>query len=55
MERQYIELKKAVREIADSEGISLEDAMEISIKALRYEVQRRKSFDGEAECGGSTS
>ncbi len=53
MENLDSELRKVVQELADEEGISFADAIDISIKALRYEVQRRKSFNGEAACDGS--
>ena len=52
MENQDNELRKVVQELADEEGISFADALDVSIKALRYEVQRRKSFTVEAACGG---
>lgn len=48
------ELMKVVQQLADEEGISFEDALGISIKALRYEIQRRQSFRGEACSGGSS-
>lgn len=53
MDKQDDELRKAVQELADEEGISFADAVDISIKALRYEIQRRKSFSGERGCGDS--
>lgn len=52
MENHDNELRKVVQEIADEEGISFADALDVSIKALRYEIQRRKSFNGEPACGG---
>ncbi|WP_312412332.1 hypothetical protein [Pseudescherichia sp.] len=52
MDNQDNELRKVVQELADEEGISFSDALDVSIKALRYEVQRRKSFTGEAADGG---
>lgn len=52
MESLDNELRKVVQELADEEGISLADALDVSIKALRYEVERRKSFNGEASDGG---
>lgn len=55
MENQDSELKKVVQELADEEGISFADALDVSIKALRYEVQRRKQFDGEYGCGSALS
>ncbi|WP_182056543.1 hypothetical protein [Pantoea sp. ME81] len=54
MENQDNELRKVVQELADEEGISFSDAIDISIKALRYEIQRRKSFAGEAKAGGGS-
>ncbi|WP_158001808.1 hypothetical protein [Pantoea agglomerans] len=54
METQDNELRKVVQELADEEGISFADALDVSIKALRYEVQRRKSFAGESGCDGSS-
>ncbi|MDU5828534.1 MAG: hypothetical protein E6Z60_16665 [Mixta calida] len=52
MENQDNELIKVVQELADEEGISFSDACNVAIKALRYEVERRKSFNGEASDGG---
>jgi hypothetical protein len=46
------ELRDVVRKMADEEGISFEDALDISVKALSYEIQRRKSFRNEASGGG---
>jgi len=54
MENQDNELKKVVQEMADEEGISFADALDISIKALRFEVQRRKHLDGESSCGSAS-
>jgi len=51
MENSDIELRKIVQELAESEGISFSDALDASIKALRYEIQRRESFKAEAACG----
>lgn len=49
------ELRKVIRELADEEGISFADAIHVSINTLRYEIQRRKSFNGEpAMCGGAS-
>ncbi|MGX6612218.1 hypothetical protein [Enterobacter kobei] len=53
MDNQDNELRKVVQELADEEGISFSDALDVSIKALRYEVERRKSFNDEAACDGS--
>ena len=53
MDNQDNELRKVVQELADGEGISFSDALDVSIKALRYEVERRKSFNSEADCDGS--
>lgn len=56
MENLDNELKKVVQELADEEGISFSDALDVSIKALRYEIQRRKSFNkGVAINGGASS
>ncbi len=44
MESTDNELIKVVQELAESEGISFSDALDVSIKALRYEIQRRRSF-----------
>lgn len=55
MDNQDNELRKVIQELADEEGISFADAIDVSIKVLRYEVVRRKSFSGEAVCGGSAS
>lgn len=56
MDNQDNELRKVVQELANEEGISFADALEISTKALRYEIQRRKSFSGKAaECGSASS
>ncbi|WP_167457972.1 hypothetical protein [Rahnella woolbedingensis] len=46
------ELRDVVQQLAEEEGISFEDALVISIKALRYEIQRRKTFLGHACAGG---
>lgn len=51
MENCDRELMKVVQELAYEEGITFADALDISIKALRYEIQRRKSFTGEAAAG----
>lgn len=51
MENHDNELRKIVQELADEEGISFADALGVSIKALRCEIQRRKSFTGEADYG----
>ncbi len=56
MENLDSELRKVVQELADEEGISFADAMDISIKTLRYEIQNRKSFnEGAAINGGASS
>jgi len=56
MENLDNELRKVVQEIADEEGISFADAIDISIKTLQYEIQRRKSFnEGPAINGGASS
>ncbi|BCU55121.1 hypothetical protein ENKO_17150 [Enterobacter kobei] len=56
MDNQDNELRQVVQELADEEGISFSDALDVSIKALRYEIQRRKSFTGNAaECGSLSS
>jgi len=52
MENSDNELRKVVQELAESESISFSDALDVSIKALRYEIQRRESFKNEADCGG---
>ncbi|WP_255563058.1 hypothetical protein [Rahnella sp. NRRL B-41462] len=42
-----MEQNKQLRDVvkqSEEEGISFKDALEISIKALRYEIQRRKTF-----------
>jgi len=52
MDNQDNELRKVVQELADEEGISFADAVDISINALRYEIERRKSFSGKAACCG---
>lgn len=49
------ELKKVVQELADEEGISFTDAIKVSIKTLRCEIQRRKSFNGEPVIDGGGS
>ena len=54
MDNQDNELRKVVQELANEEGISFADALEVSIKALRYEIQRRKSFNGEPAMDGGT-
>lgn len=53
MENLDNELRKVIQELADEEGISFADAIDVSIKVLRYEVERRKSFTEQAACGGS--
>lgn len=56
MENLDSELRKVVQEIADEEGISFADAVDVSIKTLQYEIQRRKSFNkGVAINGGASS
>ena len=55
MESEDRELRKVVQELAHEEGISFEDALDVSIKALRYEIQRRKSFAGESGYGSASS
>lgn len=52
MENSDNELRKVVQELAESESISFSDALDISIKALRYEIQRRETFKNEAEADG---
>ncbi len=53
MDNQDNELRKVVQELADEEGISFSDAVVISINALRYEIERRKSFSGKPACCGN--
>lgn len=55
MDNQENELRKAVQELADEEGISFADAIDASIKTLRYEIKRRKSFNGEPAMNGGAS
>ncbi|HAS0904435.1 hypothetical protein [Enterobacter hormaechei] len=55
MDNQENELRKAVQELADEEGISFADAIDVSIKTLRYEIKRRKSFNGEPAINGGAS
>ncbi|WP_156879136.1 hypothetical protein [Pantoea stewartii] len=55
MESTDNELIKVVQELAESEGISFSDALDVSIKALRYEIQRRRSFLGEVANGGCSA
>ena len=55
MNNQDSELRKVVQELADEEGISFSDAMDISVKALRYEIERRKIFSGEATASGGSA
>jgi len=56
MENELAELRKAVEELAEEEGISFPDALEVSIKALRLESKRRKQHGrglvgGDSGCG----
>jgi len=53
MKSDTVELIEAVREIADCQGISFADAVAISIKTLRCEVERKKLFsaDGGPDSG----
>ena len=55
MDDQENELRKAVQELADEEGISFADAIDVSIKTLRYEIKRRKSFNEEPAINGGAS
>ncbi|EOV9681233.1 hypothetical protein ACN5OK_001453 [Cronobacter malonaticus] len=55
MDNQGNELRQVVQELADEEGISFTDAIEVSIKTLRCEIQRRKSFNGEPVTDGGGS
>ncbi|MDR9966901.1 hypothetical protein [Enterobacter hormaechei] len=55
MDNQENELRKAVQELADEEGISFADAIDVSIKTLRYEIKRRESFNGEPAINGGAS
>lgn len=53
MKSDTVELIEVVREIADCQGISFADAVAISIKTLRCEVERKKLFsaDGGPDSG----
>ncbi|MCA6701579.1 hypothetical protein ACYA5G_05275 [Klebsiella pneumoniae] len=55
MENLDNELRKVVQELADEEGISFADAVDVSIKTLQYEIQRRKSFNGSPAPDGGAS
>lgn len=55
METHDNELRIVVQELAEEEGISFTDALDVSIKAIRYEIQRRKSFNDEPAINGGAS
>lgn len=55
MENLDNELKRVVQELANEEGISFADAVDVSIKTLRYEIQHRKSFNGSPDPDGGAS
>ncbi|WP_241597691.1 hypothetical protein [Rosenbergiella epipactidis] len=57
MGNQDEELREAVQELADGEGVSFEEGLRISISALKDEYQRRKKIreSGPSACGSSLS
>lgn len=55
MENLDNELKRVVQELANEEGINFADAVDVSIKTLRYEIQHRKSFNGSPDPDGGAS
>lgn len=49
------ELMKVVQQLADEEGITFEDACKVAVKAIRFEIERRKKFTGELASGKASS
>jgi hypothetical protein len=56
MDNQDEELREAVQQLADGEGVSFEEGLRISISALKDEYQRRKRWreSGPAACGSAS-
>lgn len=55
MEKHDEELRAAVQALCDEEGIGFEEAVKVAINTLKFEVQRRKRFQGTPVRSGGTS
>lgn len=55
MGNQDKELREAVQQLADGEGVRFNEAMKLAITTLRYECQRRKEWReaGPASCNAN--